>query len=183
MSQPLPAAVVERLLADCQITGMTAEITVDPASHPAGASDPLVIHLTVAPASFRLAMGYDLPEEISFSEPYCLTVPRQAVLSLEARPYRLPGFQQPVTVSWGPAPREGTAQDAGGDVLRQVLEALCVKAGVSLTSDCGEGPARNYELAARLGIGHVFGLPDEDSSRKPERNATPERKMAQPWQG
>lgn len=44
-------------------------------------------------------------------------------------------------------------------VIRDVLEALCVRDGISLDSTADPGaPARNYELAGRLGIGHVFGL-------------------------
>jgi hypothetical protein len=44
------------------------------------------------------------------------------------------------------------------DLLRMVLEALCKKQGISLESEW-EGPARNFELIERLGIGHVLKLP------------------------
>lgn len=45
------------------------------------------------------------------------------------------------------------------DLIRDVLEALCCRDGLSLDSAAEPGePARNYELADRLGIGHVFGL-------------------------
>lgn len=44
------------------------------------------------------------------------------------------------------------------DLTRAVLEAVCQRDGISLASDVEDGPARNYELALRLGIGHVFGL-------------------------
>ncbi len=55
---------------------------------------------------------------------------------------------------------------AAEDLLREVLEALCTRDGLSLESDLDDGEpgpplrnwARNYELAARLRIGHVFGL-------------------------
>lgn len=51
------------------------------------------------------------------------------------------------------------AEDVGTDLLRRVLEAICVKEGISLDSDAEPGtPARNYELAQRLGIGTLFGL-------------------------
>lgn len=41
------------------------------------------------------------------------------------------------------------------DLLRNVLEALCEKDGISLESEWG-GSARNFELIERLGIGHVL---------------------------
>ena len=45
-------------------------------------------------------------------------------------------------------------------ILRSVLEALCERDGIPLDSTADPGrPARNYELADRLRIGHVFGLP------------------------
>jgi hypothetical protein len=44
-------------------------------------------------------------------------------------------------------------------LVRDILEALCERDGLSLQSDVDPGqPARNYELADRLGIGRVFGL-------------------------
>lgn len=44
-------------------------------------------------------------------------------------------------------------------MIRKVLEALCARYGLSLDSEADPGmPARNYELALRLGIGAVFGL-------------------------
>lgn len=47
-------------------------------------------------------------------------------------------------------------------LIREILEAVCVRDGISLDSSAAPGqPARNYELALRLHIGHVFGLPDE----------------------
>lgn len=46
--------------------------------------------------------------------------------------------------------------------LRRVLESCAVVKGVSLESSVEPGqPARNYELALRLGIGHVFGLKED----------------------
>jgi hypothetical protein len=54
---------------------------------------------------------------------------------------------------------------AAEGLLRSVLEALCVKAGLSLGSDAEPGtPARNYELALRLGIGEAFGLEEDEPS-------------------
>lgn len=45
-------------------------------------------------------------------------------------------------------------------LLRDVLVAVCERDGISLESAAEPGePARNYELALRLGIGKVFGLP------------------------
>lgn len=41
------------------------------------------------------------------------------------------------------------------DLLRLVLEALCEQQGISLESEW-VGPARNFELIERLGIGHVL---------------------------
>jgi hypothetical protein len=48
----------------------------------------------------------------------------------------------------------------GSDALiRGILEAICRRDGLELDSTVIPGePARNYELALRLGIGHVFGL-------------------------
>lgn len=48
---------------------------------------------------------------------------------------------------------------AGDALIRDILEALCLRDGLSLESGITPGePARNYELALRLGIGHVFGI-------------------------
>lgn len=48
------------------------------------------------------------------------------------------------------------------DMMRQVLEAVCVRDGLSLESSVNPGePARNYELALRLRIGEVFGLTND----------------------
>ena len=45
------------------------------------------------------------------------------------------------------------------DLVRAILEALCRRDGLSLESEADPGnPARNYELALRLGIGEVFGV-------------------------
>ena len=55
-------------------------------------------------------------------------------------------------------PRPGAADS----LIRDILESLCRRDGLSLESDVMPGePARNYELAVRLGIGHVFGLKDQ----------------------
>ena len=44
-------------------------------------------------------------------------------------------------------------------IIRDILESLCLRDGLSLESDAEPGKsARNYELALRLGIGHVFGM-------------------------
>lgn len=49
--------------------------------------------------------------------------------------------------------------EASGALLREVLEAVCRRDGLSLDSEADPGtPARNYELAIRLGIGQVFGV-------------------------
>lgn len=53
------------------------------------------------------------------------------------------------------------ATSALDGLIRAVLEALCEKQGLSLDSEADPGtPARNYELALRLGIGQVFGIPE-----------------------
>lgn len=45
----------------------------------------------------------------------------------------------------------------GNEILRNVLEAVCRRDGISLESDADPGhPARNFELAERLGIGDAF---------------------------
>lgn len=56
-------------------------------------------------------------------------------------------------------------QQAADGLIRDILEALCSRDGISLESSIpgaepGE-PARNYELGDRLGIGHVFGLQEQ----------------------
>lgn len=58
--------------------------------------------------------------------------------------------------------RWGTEQagQAAESLIRGILESLCRRDGLSTESAADPGqPARNYELADRLGIGHVFGLP------------------------
>jgi hypothetical protein len=58
-----------------------------------------------------------------------------------------------------PAPERLAASDR---IVRDILESLCRRDGLPLESTVVPGePARNYALAERLGIGHVFGLPDE----------------------
>jgi hypothetical protein len=52
--------------------------------------------------------------------------------------------------------------EAAGQVVRDILESLCRRDGLPVGSAVTPGePAANYELAGRLGIGHVFGLPGE----------------------
>lgn len=49
--------------------------------------------------------------------------------------------------------------ESGMDTVRATLEALCRRDGLSLDSAVVPNePARNYELALRLGIGQVFGI-------------------------
>lgn len=51
------------------------------------------------------------------------------------------------------------AQDMAAGLIRDTLESLCRQHGLSLESAVIPGePARNYELADRLGIGRAFGL-------------------------
>jgi len=51
---------------------------------------------------------------------------------------------------------------SGDKLIREILEALCLRDGLPLESSVVPGePARNYELAMRLGIGHVFGIKPE----------------------
>jgi hypothetical protein len=51
---------------------------------------------------------------------------------------------------------------AAETLVRDVLESLCQRDGLSLESTVVPGePARNYELAERLGIGRVFGLQEQ----------------------
>jgi hypothetical protein len=55
------------------------------------------------------------------------------------------------------------AVSAGDALIREILEALCRRDGLPLDSDVVPGePARNYELAIRLGIGQVFGIRHPD---------------------
>ena len=55
--------------------------------------------------------------------------------------------------------RLGASVSAGDALVRDILEALCRRDGLSLESGVLPGePARNYELALRLGIGSVFGV-------------------------
>lgn len=57
----------------------------------------------------------------------------------------------------------GYAEEQAADsLIRDILESLCRRDGLSLDSAVVPGePARNYELAGRLGIGHVFGLQEQ----------------------
>ena len=57
---------------------------------------------------------------------------------------------------------------AGDALIREILEALCHRDGLPLESSVVPGePARNYDLAIRLGIGRVFGI------REPEVPVVP----------
>jgi hypothetical protein len=48
------------------------------------------------------------------------------------------------------------------ELLRETLIALCERDGLSTESSvCPGEPARNYELALRLKVGRIFGLPDD----------------------
>jgi hypothetical protein len=63
---------------------------------------------------------------------------------------------------------------AGDALIREILEALCRRDGLPLESSVDPGePARNYELAMRLGIGHVFGIrnPEEIALWLPDGHA------------
>ena len=52
-----------------------------------------------------------------------------------------------------------TMAEVSADLVRAILEAVCERDGISLESSAEPGePARNYELAARLKIGKIFGL-------------------------
>lgn len=69
-------------------------------------------------------------------------------------------------------------RDAEGAIIRDVLESLCRRAGLPLESAAEPGePARNYELADRLGVGHVFGL---QSTAPAEPQAAPRIVLAPP---
>lgn len=58
--------------------------------------------------------------------------------------------------------QQSAAVVAGDALIRDILEALCLRDGLSLESSVTPGePARNYDLALRLGIGHVFGLKEQ----------------------
>jgi hypothetical protein len=52
-------------------------------------------------------------------------------------------------------------EEVAEKMVREILEALCLRDGLSLTSAVSDEPARNYELADRLGIGHIFGLKEQ----------------------
>lgn len=72
------------------------------------------------------------------------------------------GIFEPPAMTWldGSAVSEGSP--AAESLIRDILEALCQRDGLSLESTVEPGePARNYELADRLGIGRVFGLREQ----------------------
>ncbi|HEY2074836.1 MAG TPA: hypothetical protein VGH53_00745 [Streptosporangiaceae bacterium] len=53
-------------------------------------------------------------------------------------------------------------EQAATGLIRDILEAMCRRDGLPLESSVTPGePATNYELADRLGIGHVFGLQEQ----------------------
>jgi hypothetical protein len=59
-------------------------------------------------------------------------------------------------------------------MVRDVLVALCERDGLSLDSEAEPGtPARNFELALRLGIGRAFGLGDAPESASATDAQTP----------
>jgi hypothetical protein len=59
-------------------------------------------------------------------------------------------------------PHVAEDDDGPSDLVRDILESLCRRDGISLDSAVEPGePARNYELAMRLGIGHVFGIREQ----------------------
>ncbi len=54
-----------------------------------------------------------------------------------------------------------------GQLVRDVLVAMCCKEGVSIVSPFDpDKEAANYLLAQRLGIGSVFNLPDTEEEAK-----------------
>lgn len=64
-------------------------------------------------------------------------------------------------------PPDGDIEEVGecvrcrvhAELLREILEAMCAKHGISIESQYDdEDSARNYELIFRLGIGHVIGM-------------------------
>lgn len=64
-------------------------------------------------------------------------------------------------------------------ISRDILEAMCKRHGLSLISPFdADKPAANYVLAQRLGIGSVFGLPDNEEPPK-----TTVRFAGGPWDG
>ncbi len=64
-------------------------------------------------------------------------------------------------------------------LVRDILESVCRRDGLSLESAVVPGePARNYDLALRLGIGHVFGLKDPKPQPAPALAAAPELREA-----
>lgn len=69
-----------------------------------------------------------------------------------------------MTAPFGANPGDNASIDetaVATELLREILEAVCARDGISLDSDVDPGsPARNYELALRLRIGHVFGIGD-----------------------
>lgn len=54
-------------------------------------------------------------------------------------------------------------RDSGNELIRDILKSLCEEQGLSVKSRWQDGPAANYELAQRLGIGRVFGIPNRYS--------------------
>ena len=48
-----------------------------------------------------------------------------------------------------------------GDIVRDILEALCERESISFADE-----DRNYELAVRLHIGHVFHLGEDSDPRR-----------------
>ena len=89
--------------------------------------------------------------------------------------------------------RDGNMWDpAKADALvRDILESLCIRGGLSLESAVAPGePARNYQLAERLGIGHVFGLEDAEpqpapglrqNTEQPETRRRPTERHQRNW--
>ena len=92
--------------------------------------------------------------------------------TIDMGPVSLPAEAQPEAREI----RRLEASAAAGDALiREILEALCRRDGLPMESSVVPGePARNYDLAMRLGIGHVFGVGGHLWVRY-ARNAEPSR--------
>lgn len=69
-------------------------------------------------------------------------------------------------------PAEAVSAQVSADLVREILVAVCERDGLSLDSAAEPGePARNYELALRLGIGRIFGLTGGDPADRERQEA------------
>jgi hypothetical protein len=124
------------------------------------------------------AKGYDQGRRFDrFEMAYAFGAGAQAwsMVELDREPQPAPDLAAEIT-------RLRAQVGAGDGIIRDVLESLCQRDGLPLESTVVPGePARNYELADRLGVGHVFGLKPQSAASAAPEPATEDDRHDGPW--